>query len=383
MSLKNIFRKKKPNVILILMDGIRADAIDGAGYYKSLKKEGVFFSNVITYAPYTIASMHALFSGLYGNVNGVNGYHKLYSFDKDNCFTLTQYLKKEGYYAEADIIEENVVPAQGFDKLRMYGRGEIDLKKRHLEILNQIGLKQPFFLFLDFEHILPLMLKDVIKGRSDLDQSYFNEKERNIESYKQFVNLSTDYLSSIISKLKELDLYDNSLILIFSDHGCSVGDKFGEKLYGVYLYDYTLRCFLYIIGKGIGKSAEVQSQVRNVDILPSILEILKIKPVKDKTPIYGKSFLPIIKGSKEERIAYFETGGLGGPTPSPNEHNVQGVRTDKWKLIYNQSNGKRELYDLVNDKNEENNLAGKGLEAEEILWEKMTELSRQLNSKLK
>ena len=204
-----------------------------------------------------------------------------------------------------------------------------------------------------------------------------------MESYKRFVQLSTDYLSSILSRLKEFGLYDNSIILIFSDHGCSVGDKFGEKLYGVYLYDYTIRCFLYIIERSLPKSITISSQIRNVDILPSILEILKISPVKGKLPFYGKSFFPIVNGSKEERIAYAETGGLGGPTPSPNEHNMQCIRTSKWKLIYNKSTGKRELYDLIKDKDEEANLAGKGLEAENVLWKDLMELSKQLNFKSK
>ena len=78
---------------MIMIDGARYDAIDKVSYYNELKKESVFFPQLITYAPYTIGSLYALFSGMYGKENGVNGYYKAYSFDKENCFTLAQYLK--------------------------------------------------------------------------------------------------------------------------------------------------------------------------------------------------------------------------------------------------------------------------------------------------
>ena len=103
---------------MILMDGTRYDALDKIPYYQELKKEAAFFPNLITYAPYTLASLSSLFSGMYGYRNGVNGYYKAYSFDKENCFTLVQYLKEAGYYAEADFLREDLAPAQGFDKLK-------------------------------------------------------------------------------------------------------------------------------------------------------------------------------------------------------------------------------------------------------------------------
>ena len=68
---------------MILIDGTRFDAIEKTPFYQELKKESVFFSQLITYAPYTLASLNSLFSGIYGYKNGVNGYYKAYSFDKE------------------------------------------------------------------------------------------------------------------------------------------------------------------------------------------------------------------------------------------------------------------------------------------------------------
>ncbi len=375
MNLLNLFKKKKPNVILILLDSVRADVLDRIPYFNGLKKESVFFGNLIAYAPYTMGSIHTTFSGMDGNQNGINGYYKLYSFEKNKCFTLTQYLKEAGYYTEADIIEEHVISSQGFDKVRSYGRAETGLIKRHMEILNQIKAKKPFFLFLDHD-IIHTSMKELSKGHSDMDEGYCKNKERNLKLYLKLVEDNKNYLDAMLTKIKELGLYENSLILIFSDHGCSVGDKIGEFFYGVYLYDYTTRCFLYMIGKGFPKNVQINQLVRSVDILPTILEILGIKQKTGYKPIQGRSFLPFVYGKFEDRTAYSETGGLGGPTPSPEMHNVQSVRTNKWKMIYNKTTKKKELYNLENDAEENHNLIGKEKEIEEELWKEMERLSK-------
>src|SRR3989338_1930219 len=373
-----IFSKKKPNIIMILIDGARYDVVDKLQFYQELRKESVFFPQLITYAPYTIASLHATFSGMYGNRNGVNGYYKSYSFDKENCMTLAQYLKQNGYYTECDLIRGDTIPGQGFDKSRVHDEFNDDLVERHSEILAQIKAKQPFFLFLDYSKIHTNLVANVIKKYSDFDKEYFNNRENNLKAYTGWVEESGRYLNSILSKLKSLALWDNSIILIFNDHGGGVGDRIGEKVYGVYLYDYTIRCFLYAMGSAFPKGIEVKNLVRSIDIMPTILDMLKIREKDGFKKMQGASFLNLIRGSADtadgsadDRIAYSETGGLGGPTPSPDKHNVKAVRTSKWKLIYNETNKLKELYDLESDKEEKNNLIGKHPGIENYLWEKL------------
>lgn len=369
--ISSIFSKKKPNVVMILIDGARYDVIDKLQYYLELRKEATFFSQLITYAPYTIASLHATFSGMYGNRNGVNGYYKSYSFDKGNCLTLPQYLKQYGYYTECDLIRGGTVPGQGFDKSRVHDEFNDDLAERHSEILTRIKNRQPFFLFLDYSKIHTTLVTDVIKKYTDFDEEFFNNKDKNLKNYTKLAEASADYLSSILGKAKELGLWDNTIIFVFNDHGASIGDRVGEKAYGSYLYDYTIKCFLYAIGNGFPKGAEVKNLVRSIDIMPTILDMLEIKEKDGFKKMQGKSFLHFISGAADERIAYSETGGLGGPTPSPDKHNVKAVRTDKWKLIYNETNKNKELYNLESDKEERSNLIGKHPEIENYLWSKL------------
>lgn len=356
---------------MIVMDGTRYDVLDKIPYYRELKNEAIFFSELITYAPYTLASLHALFSGMNGNQNGVNGYYKSYSFDKKNCFTLAQYLKDFGYHTEGDFLAEDMAPSQGFHKFRAHDEFKDDLLLRHSEILQQIKRKEPFFLFLHYSKIHANLVTNIAKKYSDFDEEYFGNKEKNLSTFLEWAKKGSEYLKAVIEKIKILGLYENSIILVLSDHGSSVGDRVGEKMYGSYLYDYTIRCFLYLIGKKFSKNLEIKSVVRNIDILPTILDILKIKEKNNYKKIQGKSFLSFVKGKVDKRIAYSETGGLGGPTPSPEVHNVQAVRTNKWKLISNKTNKKRELYDLENDPKEKNNLIDTGLEIEKELLEEL------------
>ncbi len=381
MKLPQLFKKKKPNIIMILVDaGAREDALNLIQSYQNLKTSSTFFSTVISYAPYSIGSINAILSGMYGNLNGVNGYYKAYSFDKKNVLTLAQYLKKIGYYTEMDFVIGEAIVSEGFDKVRYFGKDEnkeIDLVNRHSELILQAKNKQPFFLFLDYNKIALNLARTVIKKYDDFSEEYFNNKEKNFSNYKKWLEESSNYVGEILEKLKEFDLYSNTLVIIYCDHGSSVGDRIGEKIYGSFLYDYTIKCWVYFIWNALPKGKEITKIVRTIDIMPTILDILNIKQNGEYKPIQGKSFLPFIEGKEDDRIAYSETGGLGGPTPSPEIHNVQSVRTNKWKLIYNKTNKKKELYNLEEDKKEENNLSGKGLEIEEELWDKMQKIGEE------
>ena len=105
----------KKNVIIIMIDGGRLDRAQNSLIFEKLKSNSSFFSNSITYGPHTIAAMHAVFSGSYGSRTGTNSYWSTYEFKKNKFKTLTEYLKDSNYETYADVINQLVVPKQGFD----------------------------------------------------------------------------------------------------------------------------------------------------------------------------------------------------------------------------------------------------------------------------
>ena len=88
----------KKNLILICIDGCRLDFVKKSEIFKSSLPGTNFFSQSITYAPYTNSSIYALISGSYGNRNGCFSYWHSARFRHNDFLTLTEYLHKNNYY---------------------------------------------------------------------------------------------------------------------------------------------------------------------------------------------------------------------------------------------------------------------------------------------
>ena len=71
--------------------------------------------------------------------------------------------------------------------------------------------------------------------------------------------------------------------------------------------------------------------VRSVDLLPTLLDMYRIKAVPFCKIMDGE----VINTVDNDRIAFSETAGLSGPHPSPNKPNIHCVRTAEWKFIFN------------------------------------------------
>ena len=69
----------------------------------------------------------------------------------------------------------------------------------------------------------------------------------------------------------------------------------------------------------------------------------------------GKSLFPI-QQNDEDREVFAETGGLYGPWPSPEKHNVFCLKKDHKKIIYNNTPNTWEFYNLENDPEEKHNI---------------------------
>jgi|TARA_Y100000310_G_scaffold127720_1_gene126853 arylsulfatase A-like enzyme len=367
---------KKLNVIIILIDGGRLDRIMNSNYFQSLKSKFSFFSNLITYSPHTIAAMHAIFSGCYGTRTGTNSYWSTYQFKKNRFKTLTEYLHDLDYYTYADLHSEIVIPKQGFDKFVTYDEDKDDIMSRHSDLIENFSKKDKnFFLYLHYSKIHTGIRDSVLKVYTNFSEEYFKNKKLNDQRYDKLFNESEIYLKNILDKIYSMNLHQNSLILIMSDHGISVGEKMGEIAYGAFCYDYTLRTFAFINWPKI-KPTEIHQQVRSVDFMPTILDTLGIRTESEFERLDGESLVPLIIGKKmKEKIAYSETGNPFNQGKPPKEPNTMSVRTSKWKLIHNKHNNTEELYDLENDPNETLNLAGTNLDVEDVLREELFSLS--------
>ena len=368
----------KKNVIVIMIDGGRLDRAKNSLIFNKLRTKSIFFSQSITYGPHTIAAMHAIFSGCYGSRTGTNSYWSTYKFKKDKFKTITEYLRENNFFTYADVLNQLVVPKQGFDNYVVHDELNDDLTKRHTKLLTLMNEKfsneQNYFLYLHYSKIHTGIMNQVLKVYDNYSDDFFSNKKKNELRYDNLFQEAETYLDEILEKIYQLDIDKNSIILVMSDHGISVGEKIGERAYGAFCYDYTLRTFSYFLIPNY-ESKEITRQIRTIDLMPTILDCLEIIPDNNYSNLDGMSLLPLIKDeSLPEPYAFSETGNPLHEKAPPKEPNVKSIRTSKWKLIFNEHNNSKELYNLESDPSENQNLIGTGEDIEKVLWEELTQL---------
>jgi arylsulfatase A-like enzyme len=365
---------KKYNIILLLIDGARIDRLFQFPIFKKLKEEGCFFSEMITSAPYTLVAMNSIFTGMYGSKNGIDAYHKMFQDPKTGCKTLAEYLTENGWYTRGDAMRLILVSNKGFTKLTSQEDDpDPDFSKIHKEILdetiNEVNGERPYFLYLHYPKIHHSIKESVFDKYDDFSEEYYEEKKRNLRNYDEYLKEAADYLDEIYFNNLSKKQSDDSIIIIMTDHGMGIGEKVGERAYGSFTYDYTLRTFaLFIQPKIFPKGKEISELVRAIDVMPTILDCLQVSTDQSCLRMQGQSLLNLInqttdqnksktdEDSEFQKIAYSETGGVNGPWPSPNAPNIKCVRTKKWKLIHNLTPDTWELYNLKNDPQELKNV---------------------------
>jgi arylsulfatase A-like enzyme len=371
------WRARRPNIVMILLDQFRNDMRSAHPVFVDLQKRGVLFSNVITYAPYTLASMHATFTGLYGRQSGVDAYTKSDRFDQSGCRTLVEYLQRIGYHTRGYTFSPILFPHGGFDVLKIVPEEEeSDILQSHLkEIETAFTQGRPFFSYLHYGEIHHKVVREVLRRYDPFDPEYFANKERNRARYLQLAYEAGEHAQRLLEAIDRCDPGGETIIVVMTDHGGGVGEKPGEKAYGVFTYDYTILIWMYLIyPTTLPAGTEILTQIRTVDLMPTLLDLLDVPPSrKHKRPV-GRSLLPIIEGKESaDRLAFTETGGVEGPNPSPDEPNVKSVRDGRWKLIYNTTTRHFELYDLAVDPKETTNLYTVERERAKALWLRLSE----------
>lgn len=366
---KKIFSKAKNecNFVYILLDQYRNDCLNAHPIFEFNKSKSVRFSNLITYAPYTLASCHAVFSGQYGSKNGVNAYTRSDCFRSASIDTLTELLKQAGFNTYGFTFSHILIPPQGFDRLRVIEESDEDnIVGDHGQLLREIAERSRSgnFIFLHYGGIHHEVRKNVIRKYALNDPDFFDvsRREENRNRYLGYCHEAGNYLDAIMGEINNLFDPDKTVFFVTTDHGGSLGEKVGEKAYGAYLYDYTVRIWGdLILPSSFGVSPfECDTQVRTIDILPSIMELLNVRiPKRVERELQGQSFVPLTNNCRNEfteNPAFMETGGVHAFIPSPDRPNVRGIRYGGWKLIEYLSTSSFELFNLDEDPNEELNL---------------------------
>ncbi|MCF6333062.1 MAG: sulfatase [Draconibacterium sp.] len=204
------------------------------------------------------------------------------------------------------------------------------------------------------KHYKPIT-KDFLEKNLKGDELYLWKYQRYMRDYLACIRSVDENVGRVLDYLEKNGLADNTLVVYTSDQGFYMGEHgwFDKR----FMYEESFRTPLLMrLPRGYYRKGEVPELVQNIDYAPTFLDFAG---VDIPTEIQGKSMKPLLIDDKkvEWRDAvyyhYYEF---------PNEHMVKkhyGIRTDKYKLIHFYDNiDVWELYDLVKDPNEMNNVFG-------------------------
>ena len=348
----------RPNIIFVLLDGARWDRLDKNEGFKNLSQAGTILTNVTTAIPYTFGSMNVIFTGLYGKENGVDAYYKMFNLKKSVNF-LPEILNENNYFTCCDVITDKVISKRGFDIHQAHDEYNDDLTVRHPNFLKQVfekAGKKPVFCFLQFSRIHTVTVSEILKKYEWDNKEFYEKMNENMKKYDSVFDETSQYAETIYNTIDEIGEKDNTILVFFADHGTGVGERFGERNYGVFTFEETIRTFYLFIGPGIQREIESDKLRSTTDIFPTLLDVAGIE---SKFNMLGNSIYPFLKGNKKlesKEYTFSETGGLQGPFPSPKQPNVFCIKTPKHKLVYYKAIEKWSLFDLINDPEEQNDI---------------------------
>jgi choline-sulfatase len=347
----------KASVVLISIDTLRADHLPVYGYSKvetpaldSLARDGVLFENAYSHVPLTLPSHTTLFTGLLPFENGVRD-NTGYTLDPARP-TLAEVLRQSGYATGGVVSAIVLAKASGIARGFQFYDDAIEVAEPGVSLgsLQRSGFASeqiaekwivdntvpPFFFFLHiYEPHTPYEPPEPFASRYP-DRPYDGE-----------VAAADAIVGKWLTFLKRRGLYENSIVVLLSDHGEGLGDH-GEDEHGLLLYRESIRVPLIIKLPGNRRHGErVAGPAGLVDVFPTVAGLLGIP-----TPA-GLSGLSLLgrQETARDRALYSET-------LFPRYHfgwsDLASLETEGFQYIHAPA---PEAYDLAADPREQRNIA--------------------------
>jgi arylsulfatase A-like enzyme len=387
------------NLIIIGFEPLGARNVSIYGYHKHTTPnidrfaQGAYlFQNAISPSSWTLPVFMSWFTSLYPSQHKLVNKYSTYTDEEQilsnlselspSVITLAQVLKKEGYatagFTGGAALSGDFGYRLGFDLYfdeTTFGGFDIVLPKAIKWL--QANRNKKFFLFIQgYDVHGRYALPDNYANKFSA-QSYTGKYKGTVEEYWALRNLSldqgqlemddtdVDFWKSIydakiyeadkkfgffLDELDKLGISDKTIIVISSGSGNEYYEHHRFD-HGFSLYDELIHVpFIIKLPDKDGDS--IESQVRTIDLMPTVLTLLNINYGQTiANQMQGDSLIPFLQGQTRQLEAYSETDYLL-------QVFKRSLRTpDGWKYIYSLDNDRRELYNLKSDPQELKNLA--------------------------
>jgi arylsulfatase A-like enzyme len=387
------------NVILIVIDALRYDGLSCFGNARktspnidSLARKGVIFENAISASGSTPGAMGAIMTSRFPlfitdifNKDQTKvtdfGFSRFYSeADKPGRFpgdlpTLASILRDNGFetvgFSANPIMSTELNTTQGFDSYDEFPGEENwqpfpnaeGVTSRVIDYFLKNGDSRSFVFahYMDTHHPYStphpfdgIYNGDFVEGmdNGDVDWKWFHSDDldylKNISKharamYDSQIRFLDHQLGRLFSVLRKKRILKDTLVLILSDHG----DEFlehGGTVHHPKLYEELVRIPFILYCPRITSARRVSRLVRSVDVLPTVLDAVGIE---NDYELDGALLTRVIRGNDENLpdYAYMDMPPF------------RGIRTEEWKLIRNERTSRIELYNLIEDPLERNDVA--------------------------
>lgn len=404
---------EKPNIIFILTDDQRWDALGFAGNYvihtpnmDKLAAEGLYFENAFVTTPICAASRASLFTGLYERTHD-------FTFGKpplQDAYMANSYpnlLKKAGYRT-GFVGKFGVKVSEGMedsifnqvDKTFWPYLKEVEGKEVHLADINgdraidfiNSSTDQPFCLSLSFwsphaddgaeeqyfwpdyvDHLyrdvtIPVpetadpsfydSLPDFLQNTLNRERWYWRfdtpeKHQKMVKGHYRMISTVDSVLARIRLTLDEAGIADNTVIIFMGDNGYFLGERGYAGKWLLHETSIRVPLIIYDPRQPENKRGKTLSQmVLNVDVTPTILSLAGVG-IPDE--YQGESLTPFFEGSPDSwRTGVYLEHRLEN---NPKLLKTSGYRDEEFKFIRYDDSDLIELYHHKSDVNEVNNLA--------------------------
>lgn len=337
--------RHKPSIILLSIDTLRADHLGCYGYslptspsIDRFAADAVLFEYVLSQSPTTAPSHMTIFTGLIPRVHGIlDSSVDIYRHRKlsANILTLAQVLGRQGYLTAGFYEPGALWPELGFDRgFGIYDNRDslwpniITGKPQRFDLLRQLlrsskAKKQPLFLFLHHyichdpylrapQEVIDKFLKEKADGLPtgaknvvtsagyDADRESFWKNadahnpahQRHMTAlYDACVNYSDLLFGEIIKILKDEGFYDDSIVILLSDHGEEFGEHGGWRHGRLFIEHLQVPLIIKFPRQSQG-GRRITETVRLIDVMPTLFEFLGVKKYR---AMQGVSLIPLMR----------------------------------------------------------------------------------------
>jgi arylsulfatase A-like enzyme len=202
---------------------------------------------------------------------------------------------------------------------------------------------------------LPEILEGDLDDCSEIGQKFCRRKwqtwlvkhdkwKEAVQGYLASISFADAQLGRLLDAFEASDYADNTVIVLWSDHGMHIGEK--EHWEKFTLWEESTRVPLMIAGPSVKQPGRKSNQsVSLLDVYPTLVELC------------GYETFDQLEGQSLVNLLHDPAATRKRPAITTWGKNNHAVRTERWRYIH-YKNGDQELYDHNNDPDEYHNLAG-------------------------